>query len=72
MADLSSHTSAHVYPETALRFRSYPAEQRVTFHIGPDGNGVVLFLGLVDIERMSVVLDEARQSLQAPGLRTVA
>jgi hypothetical protein len=72
MAELSMQTSAHVYRETELWFRSYRVEDRVTFHIGPNGGGVVLYLGRSDIERMSAVLDEARQSLQAPALKAAA
>jgi len=72
MSDFSAQTAAHVLPQTELWFRSYPAEQRVTFHIGPGGNDVVLFLDLVDIDRVCDVLDEARKSLQAPALKVAA
>ncbi|BCB81324.1 hypothetical protein GCM10022251_61890 [Phytohabitans flavus] len=65
-------TCAHVFPETEVWFRSYPAERRVTFHIGPSSNDIVLFLDPADIDRMSAVLAEARQSLQAPVIRTAA
>ena len=72
MSGAHMQTHVHVFPQTELWFRSYPDEQRVTFHIGPNGHDAVVYLGLVAVERLSAVLAEARQSLQAPALKAAA
>lgn len=72
MIDIQVGVNTHVFPETALRLRSYPAEDRVTVHIGDAGSDVTLFLHRAEIDRLSAVLDEARQSLKVPAVKAAA
>ncbi|MEH1126483.1 hypothetical protein [Micromonospora sp. CPCC 206061] len=72
MGGASVGVNTHVYPQTVLFFRSYPAEERVTVHIGEGGADTVLFLRLAEIDRLSAVLDQARQSLQVPATQAAA
>lgn len=72
MNEVSVSVSTHVYPETVVFFRSYQAQDRVTVHVGDDGTGVILFLRRAEIDRLSAVLDQARQSLQVPAVQAAA
>jgi hypothetical protein len=72
MGGVTVGVNTHVYPKTVLFFRSYLAEERVTVHIGETGTDVVLYLRPAEIDRLSVVLTEARQSLQVPAAQAAA
>jgi hypothetical protein len=72
MGGASVGVNTHVHPQTVLSFRSYPAEERVTVHIGEGMADNVLYLRLADIDRLCAVLHEARQSLQVPAVQAAA